>query len=138
MSRRLLVLGAITLASLVGAAFSAPALAKQRNRLKLTAPATNTAAEAFMIHFSGFVASPADLLTSYVSKRGCPTAFHPAAAVGNQPGSEELHPGKHGKRFSITIEPSETTLGLYHICAYLIHGHKTYARATGKSQTVVA
>jgi hypothetical protein len=46
-----------------------------------------------------------------------------------------VHPGKHGKKFSFALEPTETAAGVYHACAYLIHGHKTYARATGKTDT---
>ena len=135
MSRRLSLLGAMALVGVLWAALSAAALAKQRDQLKLTAPGTNTAGEAFPIHMSGFVIGPANTLTYYLSRSSCPVAFHTAQAVGNQPGAELVNHGKRGKRFSVTIEPSETTPGVYHICAYLISGHRTYARATGKTDT---
>jgi hypothetical protein len=130
------MLGAIAFACLVGGQSTAPAWAASRNSLKLTAPGTTTAGEAFPVHLSGFVVAPADVLTYYVSKAGCPAAFHTANSVGNVGGSLQLHPGKHGRKFSETVEPSETTPATYNICAYLIHGKRTYARATGKTETV--
>lgn len=136
MSRRLIVPGAMALAGLLGLVFSTPALAKQRNRMVLTAPATNTAGEGFVIHISGFVVAPVNTFTEYLSRAGCPAAFHSANSVGNQGGSEQLHPGKHGRRFSIAFEPTMATPGLYHICAYLIYRNKTYARATGQSDSL--
>lgn len=136
MPRRLIVLGAVGLASLLAAAVSASAATSPRNSVRLTLPATNTAGEAFPVHIVGFVLAPANELVYYISMASCPVAFHTANAVGNEPGAEQLQPGKHGKNFSTTIEPSETTLGTYHFCAYLIGGQKTYARATGKTQTV--
>jgi hypothetical protein len=84
-SRRLITLGAITLTGLLALAFSAPALAKQRDRLELTAPATNTAGEAFVIRISGFVVAPANTFTYYISQAGCPAAFHTANSVGTLP-----------------------------------------------------
>jgi hypothetical protein len=129
------MVAAVTVVGLLGLVFSAPALARPRNRVKLTVPAKNTAGEAFPIHMSGFIVAPANVLTYYESKASCPVAFHTAKAVGNQPGAAQFHPGKRGRPFSVTIEPSETTPGIYHICAYLINGHKTYARATGQTDT---
>jgi hypothetical protein len=127
-------LGALMLVGLLGLTFSAPALAKKRDRLKLTAPATAIAGEGFTVHMTGFSVKPANLVTEYESKADCAVAFHPANAIaGTGGGSLQLHPGRHGKSFSFTFEPTEQTPGLYHICAYLIYGHKTYARATGKT-----
>jgi hypothetical protein len=133
-ARRLTVIGALTLASLL-AGFGAFAVAKQRDQLKLTVPAKTTAGYGFPIHVFGFALAPVDTLTSYVSKGSCPAAFHIRDAIGKQAGSELVHPGKHGRKFSFALEQTETTPGVYHICAYLIHGHKTYARATAKTDT---
>jgi hypothetical protein len=133
-ARRLIGIGVLTLASLL-AAFGAAAMAKQRDQLKLTVPPRNTAGEGYQIHVHGFAVAPADTLTYYISEAGCPAAFHIPDSVGKQPGSLVVHPGKHGKKFSFTLEPTETTPALYHVCAYLIHGHKTYARATAKTDT---
>jgi hypothetical protein len=125
----------LTLAGLL-AVSGGSALAGQRDKLKLTVPAKNTVGEGFPIHVSGFAVAPADTFTYYISKSSCPAGFHIRDSIDKQPGSLLVHPGKRGKRFSFAFEPTETTAGVYHVCAYLIHGHKTYARATGKTDTV--
>jgi hypothetical protein len=134
MSRRLTMLGVAALVGLL--TLSAVALAKTRDRLTLKVPGKTTENEAFPVHLSGVIVSPANTLVYYTAKSACPLAYTVAEAAPHQPGAEQYHGGTRGRRFSLTIEPTDTEPGIYHVCAYLIYGHRTYARATGQTDTV--